>query len=319
MRHVIQKIYIKLVLGISIVMAVVLCSISNVSAKTVHTTLAGDHGQLAAIIQTPDNKDSYPMVILMHGFSASKDYKLLELIVHELEANGIASVRFDFNGHGESDGRFQDMTVPNEIEDVKQVYTYVKQLPAVTKISLVGHSQGGVVASMLAGELSKEEGKTAIQSLVLLAPASNIKDGALGSGIFGIQFNVDTMPEYIELPSGLRVGRNYFKTAYNLPIYETAKQYTGPVKIIHGSQDEMVPTRYSKEFAHMYDNVELEILDGYDHEFTQNMPAVANFVTKFIINSDVAKGQGVVTNNQSTSWWERLKQWVYEWVRTYWK
>lgn len=302
-----------------ILMACCLIVPLGAQAKTVHTTLAGDHGQLAAIIQTPDNKDSYPMVILMHGFSASKDYKLLELIAHELEANGIASVRFDFNGHGESDGRFQDMTVPNEIEDAKQVYTYVKQLPAVTKISLVGHSQGGVVASMLAGELSKEEGKTAIQSLVLLAPASNIKDGALGSGTFGIQFNIDTMPEYIELPSGLRVGRNYFKTAYNLPIYETAKQYTGPVNIIHGSQDGMVPTRYSKEFANMYDNVELEILDGYDHEFTQNMPAVADIVTKFIVNSDVARGQEVVANNQTPSWWERLKQWLYEWVRAYWK
>lgn len=319
MKEVIQRIYSKVVLCISIFTAVVFCVIPAISAKTVHTALAGDYGQLAAIIQTPDNKDTYPMVILMHGFSASKDYELLQLIANELEANGIASVRFDFNGHGESDGRFQDMTVPNEIEDAKQVYTYVKQLPAVTKISLVGHSQGGVVASMLAGELSKEEGKTAIQSLVLLAPASNIKDGALGSGTFGIQFNVDTMPEYIELPSGLRVGRNYFKTAYNLPIYETAKQYTGPVKIIHGSQDEMVPTRYSKEFANVYDNVELEILDGYDHEFTQNMPVVADLVTKFIVNSDVARGQEVIANDQSTSWWERLKQWLYELVGSYWQ
>lgn len=87
-------------------MAVVLCSISNVSAKTVNTTIAGNHGKLAAIIQTPDSLENYPMVILMHGFSASKDYKLLELIANELEANGIASTRFDFNGHGESDGRF---------------------------------------------------------------------------------------------------------------------------------------------------------------------------------------------------------------------
>ncbi|WP_251441622.1 alpha/beta hydrolase [Veillonella intestinalis] len=309
MRHVIQSIYKKLVLGISIVMAVVLCSISNVSAKTVNTTIAGDHGELAAIIQTPDSLENYPMVILMHGFSASKDYKLLELIANGLEVNGIASVRFDFNGHGESEGRFQDMTVPNEIEDAKRIYTYVKQLPAVTTISLVGHSQGGVVASMLAGELSREEGKTAIQSLVLLAPASNIKDGALGSGIFGIQFNVDTMPEYIELPSGVRVGRNYFKSAYNLPIYETAKEYTGPVKIIHGSQDEMVPTRYSKEFANMYDNVELEILDGYDHEFTQNMPAVADIVTKFIVNSDVVKGR--LEDDKALSVWEQIRSWFY--------
>ncbi|SUP43317.1 alpha/beta hydrolase [Veillonella criceti] len=289
---------------------------SLVQGETEQITIFGDHGQLAAVVQTPDNRETYPMVILMHGFSANKDYKLLELIANDLEKEGIASIRFDFNGHGDSEGRFQDMTVLNEIEDAKQVYAYVKQLPNVTNISLIGHSQGGVVASMLAGELSQKEGSTAIQSLVLLAPASNIKDGVLGSGTFGIQFNVETMPEYIELPSGLRVGRNYFKAAYNLPIYETAKQYTGPVKIIHGTQDEMVPTRYGKQFANIYNNVELEILEGYDHEFTQNMPAVADKVTKFIVNSHVAKENNVVTNNQLISWWEILKQWVYDLIIT---
>lgn len=225
------KINIRASLFIYLFLAINFFTIPNINANREQITIFGDHGQLAAVVQTPDNRETYPMVILMHGFSASKDYKLLELIANDLEKEGIASIRFDFNGHGDSEGRFQDMTVLNEIEDAKQVYAYVKQLPNVTNISLIGHSQGGVVASMLAGELSQKEGSTAIQSLVLLAPASNIKDGALGSGTFGIQFNVEAMPEYIELPSGLRVGRNYFKTAYNLPIYETAKQYTGPVKL----------------------------------------------------------------------------------------
>ena len=86
---------------------------------------------MSTVLQTPDKVQSYPLVILMHGFSASKDYKLLELTAEYLEKAGIASIRFDFNGHGDSEGRFQDMTVPNEIEDAKKVYAYAKALPGV--------------------------------------------------------------------------------------------------------------------------------------------------------------------------------------------
>lgn len=212
-------------------------------------SIAGDHGKLAAIMQMPDAVSNYPMVIIMHGFSSSKDAKLLQLIADDLEQVGIASIRFDFNGHGESDGRFQDMTVLNEIADAKAVYSYLKDeasnRSAISFISLVGHSQGGVIASMLAGELAKEEAEDSIKSVVLLAPAGNIQDGLIGGSFFGIQYNVEELPEVVELPSGLKVGRNYFKTAYDLPIYETAKQYTGPVDIIQGSDDMVVPARYA--------------------------------------------------------------------------
>ena len=121
-------------------------------------TIDGDHGKLAAIVQKPLLKQDQhcPMVVFCHGFGGRKEGPLFELVADSLQKHGIASIRFDFNGHGESEGRFQDMTVPNEIEDAKKVVTYVKNLPYVEKIALVGHSQGGVVASMTAGELNTE-------------------------------------------------------------------------------------------------------------------------------------------------------------------
>lgn len=48
------------------------------------------------------------------------------------------------------------MTVANEIEDAKKVYEYARSLDFVSDIALLGHSQGGVVASMVAGELGAE-------------------------------------------------------------------------------------------------------------------------------------------------------------------
>ena len=59
----------------------------SVFAQTQNITIDGDHGKLAAIMQTPDNKNSYPMVIIMHGFTSDKDFVLLEQIATSLEKN----------------------------------------------------------------------------------------------------------------------------------------------------------------------------------------------------------------------------------------
>lgn len=294
-------------------MALFMMNPSAADARTTELTIPGDHGQLAAVMQTPDNQDRYPMAIIMHGFSASKDGELLKNIADDLEKAGIGSIRFDFNGHGDSEGRFEDMTVLNEISDARHVYDYLKSEASnrnsITSLSLVGHSQGGVVASMLAGEIAKEQGSSAIQSVVLLAPAGNIADGLIGSNFFSFQFDTEQLPEVVELPSGLRIGREYFRTAYNLPIYDTAKQYTGPVSIIQGTADDVVPERYSRRFERAYGDkqAELHILDGYDHEFTQNRQAVAQMVTDFIKAKAEAKPQD--TMSLISAWWQQLVSW----------
>ena len=94
------------------------------AAQTQNLEIDGDHGKLSAVIQRPDNQTKYPMVMLMHGFTGNKEQDLLTTIADNLEAQGIASIRFDFNGHGASEGAFQDMTVLNEIEDAKKVYAH---------------------------------------------------------------------------------------------------------------------------------------------------------------------------------------------------
>ena len=93
-------------------------------AKQENVEIQGSVGQLKAVIQVPELKaeQKVPMVIICHGFGGHKDAGLLKMISDDLEAKGIASIRFDFNGHGESEGDFQNMTVLNEIEDAKKVY-----------------------------------------------------------------------------------------------------------------------------------------------------------------------------------------------------
>ena len=156
--------------------------------STTPVIIRGSVGDLSAIIQRPDGKDmeKLPIAILMHGITADKTLPLIVDLADALEKHGIASLRFDFDGHGDSQGKFTDMTAPKEIVDAKKVYEYLEKLPNISKICLLGHSLGGVIASMLAGELA---GKHQPYCVVLMAAAAVMKDDALNGCIFGHKFD----------------------------------------------------------------------------------------------------------------------------------
>lgn len=245
-------------------------------AQNVETlTLSGSEGKLYAELQKPSVKagDKMPLVIICHGFSDNCNSGLLKDIADDLQTDGIASLRFDFNGHGRSEGRFQDMTVPNEIADLKNVIAWAQGQPWVGSISLLGHSQGGVVASMTAGEL----GDKVIKSLVLMAPAAVLRDDALRGNTMGAMYDPWNMTaDYVQLPFGdLKLGRKYIEAAVTLPIYETALNYTGPVLIIHGTHDRVVPYTYGERYDNGYKNSSIELIPGEDHGFSRNRAEAA--------------------------------------------
>ena len=245
----------------------------------------GDHGRLKSIIQKPELKqgEQCPMVIFCHGFSGTKAGPMFELIADTLQAHGIASIRFDFNGHGESEGEFKDMTVPNEIEDAKKVVEYVRNLRYVSNLAIVGHSQGGVVASMTAGQLSEELGEPAFKAVALMAPAAVLRDDAIRGNTMGKQYDPFDPGEYVELWGGLKLGGQYIRTAFNLPIYKTAAKYQGPALIIHGNADRVVPYTYGERFHEIWPKSELVIQEYFDHGFSQNIYRTTDIVSEFLI------------------------------------
>ena len=245
----------------------------------------GDHGRLKAFIQKPELKqgEKCPMVIFCHGFSGTKDGPLFELIADTLQAHGIASIRFDFNGHGESEGEFKDMTVPNEIQDAKKVVEYVRDLRYVSDLAIVGHSQGGVVASMTAGQLSEELGAPAFKAVALMAPAAVLRDDAIRGSTMGKSYDPFDPGEYVELWGGLKLGGNYIRTAFTLPIYETAAKYQGPALIVHGTADRVVPYTYGERFHQIWPNSQLVIQDYFDHGFSQNIYSSTDIVAEYLI------------------------------------
>lgn len=247
---------------------------SNISAVTENTSVYGDHGKLDVKIQMPDGyaADSgkkLPLFILCHGFSANKEGWLFDVIADSLLSNGIAVLRFDFNGHGKSEGAFENMTVPNEIEDTKHILRFASSLPWVGKIALGGHSQGGVVAAMTSGQLSSHPEKDIkkISALVLLAPAAVLRDDALRGNTFGKTYDPKNPPSKIDLWGGMCLGRDFVRTAVELPIYETAKAYKRPECIIHGDADRIVPYTYGQRFHYLNKKSEWHLLVDADHGF----------------------------------------------------
>lgn len=249
-------------------------------------SIDGDHGKLQAVLLKPELQagQQCPMVVFCHGFGGSKEGPLFELVCDSLRAHGIASIRFDFNGHGESEGEFKDMTVPNEIEDAKKVVEYVRDLRFVSDVAIAGHSQGGVVAAMTAGQMSKEAGEDAFKAVVLMAPAAVLRDDAIRGNTMGKMYDPFDPGEYVELYGGLKLGAAYIRSAFSLPIYETAAQYQGPALIIHGNADRVVPYTYGEGFHKIWPKSEFVLQEYYDHGFSQDIYRTTDIVSQYLIN-----------------------------------
>ena len=197
--------------------ALALCCTFSASAQTDSTFfIDGSMGRLSTRLQLPELQEGEkcPVVVICHGFMGNKNEPLLSAIAENLVELGIGAIRCDFNGHGQSEGEFVDMTVLNEIDDALAVIDYVRRMPQTDGISILGHSQGGVVAAMTAGQL----GGSVLKSAVLMAPAAVLRDDALRGSTMGATYDPWHAPEYVDI-FGHRLGRDYIQTALSLPIY----------------------------------------------------------------------------------------------------
>ena len=248
--------------------------------------LAGPQGKIACTITLPQHfdpsTDSVPMVILMHGIFASKDWVPIPSFAKGLAKAGIASIRMDFNGHGKSGGRMQDMTIEKELADARVVWDYVQTLPYVTQVGLLGHSQEGVIASMTAGRLAAEQEGSVPAGIVLVAPGSVIKEACQGGKFFNARFDPQDPPEYIRCWGIMKLGREYLLTTQQLDIFGTAAAYAGPVLLLHGDQDKIVPLWCSERYAETYgERATLRIIPGVNHTITSHRSEVVAYAVDF--------------------------------------
>ena len=255
------------------------------SCQAQEQPVLGPEGRIAYKITLPKGFDTStghcPMAILMHGIFSSKDFIPMPQLAKGLAEAGIASIRFDFDGHGKSEGRMQDMTIEKELADARAIWDYVQGLRYVSAVGLLGHSQGGVVASMTAGRLAAA-GAGAPAGMVLIAPGAVIKEACQGGKFFNARFDPKNPPEYIRCWGMMKLGREYLLTTQQLDIYGTAAAYTGPVLLLHGDRDGIVPVWCSEKYLQTYGTqTTLQMVEGENHTITRHRKVVVSHVMQF--------------------------------------
>lgn len=104
---------------------------------------------LAGVLSTPEAAEKFPLVILLHGFTGWKEETHIATLAEELVKVGIAALRFDAPGSGESEGTFgRDYTLSNYIACIEDVLAWTQASPGIdsNRIAIWGHSMGGFTA-----------------------------------------------------------------------------------------------------------------------------------------------------------------------------
>jgi alpha/beta superfamily hydrolase len=228
--------------------------------------LARPQGLLRGMLHLPDRRlfrPPWPGVVLYHGFGGHRMEAgfLFVRFSRLLSRHGIASVRFDFLGSGESDGEFQDMTLTGEIEDAGAVLDWFRRRRGLGRIFLLGLSMGGSVAGYLAGRRGSE-----VAGLLLWAPA-----GEMGQRLderLAVLGSAQPVPRDPYDVNGLTLGEAFYRDAKGLRIMETSAHFPGPVLLAHGTADQTVSPEVAGQYERLYGGrARLARIDGADHVF----------------------------------------------------
>jgi putative redox protein len=108
--------------------------------------------KLAALLDLPVDDEPIAYALFAHCFTCSKDYKGVVRISKALAAEGIAVLRFDFTGLGESEGEFADTTFSSNVADLVAAADFMERELEAPKI-LIGHSLGGAAVLHAAAQI----------------------------------------------------------------------------------------------------------------------------------------------------------------------
>jgi putative redox protein len=112
-----------------------------------------DGAELAAILELPDAKISY-YALFAHCFTCGKDILAATRIANTLALSGVAVLRFDFTGLGDSQGEFSNTNFSSNVADLLSASNFLRNNYQAPQL-LVGHSLGGTAALHAAGDISE--------------------------------------------------------------------------------------------------------------------------------------------------------------------
>ena len=231
-------------------------------------TLDGLH--LTGTFVTPERAPDHA-VVFIHGGGVTRDEGgFFTRLADGLADAGLASLRFDLRGHGESDGRQEDRTLTMHLNDIAAAIQYVKETTSASRISLLGTSFGGGLVAYYAAKRPED-----IHRLVLLNPQLNYKDRYVDQKP---HWQDDRLSDeaaarlerdgYLEHSPTVRHGRAFLSEVFWIRPNEVLGHIAAPTLIVHGTKDTFVSIESSRTAAtQLTCEHRLVEIDGAQHGF----------------------------------------------------
>lgn len=221
--------------------------------------------QLMGILHLP-KQEKPPLVIMCHGFDGTKTDKKFVELGRVLQQEGIAAFRFDFEGCGDSEGKFEEMTTEKEVLDLNSALsTILKRVDLDSgNMALVGHSLGTVVATSFIKKF-----RVPVTTMVFWNQAFNQRE------LFKIWHTKEEVEKWNKtgflIKGSKKMGSEYLDENKNKDWSSLLSEILEiPILLIHGEKDEDVPLEFSKKLAANYKNIRMEILPDTDHDLTDS-------------------------------------------------
>jgi len=183
-----------------------------------------------------------------------------------------ACVRFDYSGHGESEGRFGDGTIGRWLEESVAVFGRFCRGPQV----VIGSSMGGWMALLLARELARAAEKRAtLAGLVLIAPAPDFTEELMWKGFSPeVRQEIETRGVWLrpsQYGEPYPITRALIEEGRSHLLLGSAIDVGCPVRILQGAQDPDVPWQHAFALAQRLpsDDVVLTMIQDGDHRLSR--------------------------------------------------
>jgi dipeptidyl aminopeptidase/acylaminoacyl peptidase len=226
--------------------------------------------QIVGMLHLPNARGRVPGVLLLHGFASTKSesHRMFVKLARKLAAHGVAALRFDFRGAGDSAGEFEELTIRSQVADAVEAFRYLARHKRINsrRLAVVGMSMGGAIAAQLVGRE-----KDRVKTLVLLAPVAE------GAGILDELSTPESVSSLAQTGitdyGGNLVGVSFIRQFADMkPLREITKAKC-PVLLVHGEADTVVPPHHSELYERALHAgkrmVKKVIIPGADHTFNR--------------------------------------------------
>lgn len=193
--------------------------------------------QIVGIIHIPRQARPLPAVVLYHGFTGQhmEAHLLFVKLSRAFCRAGIGSLRFDFRGSGDSEGKFSEMTVDNEIDDAFAALDFLSSQSWVDdeRIGVLGLSLGGGIAAVVSGRDERVK-----SSVLLSAVARPMEDFA---GLPPVD------PEEEEIPA-MWIGQGFRNDLENFKPLDEIVRRKPAIMVVHGTDDTTIPCSRAEDY-----------------------------------------------------------------------